>query len=96
MDPPKPLGDVFCFIIGSANVFPVNINAVSSPTVAHLKPAIQANAPQTLNGVDPHRLTLDRVVIDVSLNQEALINELNRLSVSLQECTRLNDIGDYR
>jgi hypothetical protein len=80
---------VWCFLVGERTIFPVDID--QTKTVGHLKEAITQKKRQRLGDVDPDHLTLYRVVIDGSLDQGPLIDELNRLSQNLQECTRLKE-----
>jgi len=85
--PPEMSFAIWCFLIGESDIFKVKIDPTDD--VADLKQKIKGQK-QALKEIDADHLTLHRVTINRPLETEALINELERLSETPQECTPLN------
>jgi hypothetical protein len=79
MDSTKEPTEVWCFlVVGGTNIFPISIKDIKTQEVkrvGHLKIAIHAGR-KKLERFDAEDLILDRVVIDETLDHEAIINEL--------------------
>ena len=85
----QTLYNLTCFLIGDKTIFKVEID--SAKEVGNLKNAIKQQKQAALKDVDADKLTLDRVTINRSLEPEARIHELQRLSNNSSECTPLGD-----
>ena len=87
-----PLPDVaWCFLVGSDSTFSVNIDDLRTRTVHHLKVAIKA---KTGFSAPAYALTLYRVAIDESHDDQKRISELKQISQNLKECTELDEMQE--
>ena len=75
---------------GYATTFPVDIN--ETELVGDLKKKIKAETTFALANVDAFTLTLYQAALDISYDKKQRINELERLSRNLNECTKLDDV----
>ena len=87
------LYELWCFIPNEENTFPVHID--EADVVDVLKKEIKKEIP---TGVAADHLTLYRVAINKSLDKKKRMNELERLTQRLNECTLLDgeqQLSDY-
>jgi len=80
---------IWCFVVGNACTFSVKIDPAE--TVDDLKRAIKVETHCTLNAVHTDRLMLYQVALDKSYDKKKRMNELNRFSQHLNECTELDE-----
>ena len=79
----------WCFLVGGDSTFSVNIDEIRTRTVHHLKVAIKAKVGYSAPAYD---LTLYRVAIDESHDDQKRITELQQISQNLKECTELDEV----
>ena len=80
---------VWCFLVGGAHVFPVDINRTE--TVGHLKDGIKAERQKELARIDADELTLYRVEIDDSHTTVQVIAQLNQITQNLNKGNVLDE-----
>ena len=78
-----------CFIPNRRNLFCVDIDETN--VVQVLKKEIKKEIPNTLAAVAADHLTLYRVAIDNSFDKKKRMNELERSTQRLNECTMLDE-----
>ena len=72
--------DIWCFLVGDVNIFPVTIN--EAVTVGRLKEKIKEKT-QALKELDAHHLTLYRLEVNDSGDKPNLVKYLNQLAQNL-------------
>ena len=79
----------WCFLVGGDSPFSVNIDNIRTRTVHHLKVAIKAKAEFSALA---YNLTLYRVAINESHDDQKRISELKQISQNLKECAELDEM----
>ena len=85
---PEMSNEIFCFLVGGLNVFPITIS--ETVTVGRLKDIIKGKK-QALKDIDADRLTLHLVTISGTVRRAQLIDELNTFPEDSPECILLDD-----
>ena len=68
----------WCFLAGDSSLFPVKFDDETA-TVGELKDKIKEKKPATLGHIDANHLTLYRVEVDESYDEQRRIDELERV-----------------